>query len=196
MGPRIMRVPYCVSLGLPSKRYPNFAPRRFLACRLMGLIGAPAGQGTGDARGGRRGVCHALVRVSDPRWCATWVPGSVALPEDLDEHSYFPCKASVAVRFAHAQSCPAPPLLGTLTSASVILAGEGIHVVPALVPPSSSASARVGGSRGLNSDFSKTAFSCPSSIFKPSALVVVCKCTRVIARLGAEPRLNREMLSQ
>merc|ERR1712224_781658 len=132
---------FLCSLGLPSKRYPNFEPRRFFVCRLTGLIGATAGQESGDARGDRRGVSHALVRVSAPRWSATCVPGSVALQEDLDEHSYFPCNASVTVRSAHAQSCPAPPLLGTLASAPAVLAGEGVHVVPALVPPSSSARA-------------------------------------------------------
>merc|ERR1712118_645737 len=51
-----------------------------------------------------------------------------------------PRHAGVSVRYAHAQSCPAPSLPSTLAPASAVLAGEGVRVL-AGVPPSSSARA-------------------------------------------------------
>jgi len=156
----MMRVPSCVFRGLPRNEA-TFCTSALLRFQADGLDWSTRwARKRWRPRWPSRCVSRSRASLCSP-WERDLCTVSAALREDLDEHSYFPRNASVAVRYARAQSCPAPSFLSTLASASAVLAGEGVHV-PARVPLSSSARARVGGSRGHDSDFSKTALPCPS----------------------------------
>merc|ERR1719159_2327574 len=97
-------------------------------------------------------VCLTLSLRSAPRG-SELVHQSLRHSEKTSTSTHiFVAMLALPCGYARAQSCPAQSLPSTLASASAALAGEGVHV-PARVPPSSSARARVGGSRGLDSDF-------------------------------------------